>query len=78
MSGKEETMNQVEEKAEKNAEVTRPKRVNRRVGVLRDLFSFLWQNKLWWMIPIMVVLIAFSVLIWFAQSATIPFVYTLF
>ncbi len=74
MSTNEETMDKPEEKAE----LKRPKRVNRRVGVMRDLFSFLWQNKLWWMIPIIIVLIAFSVLIWFAQSATIPFVYTLF
>ena len=71
MSTNEETVEKVELK--------RPqKRGNRRVGVMRDLFSFLWQNKLWWMIPIIVVLIAFSVLIWFAQAATIPFVYTLF
>ncbi len=76
MSTKEETMDKAEDKAE--AKVSRPRRVNRRVGVMRDLMTFLWQNKLWWMIPIIIVLIAFSVLIWFAQSATIPFVYTLF
>ena len=74
MSEMEETLEQVEESTEK----PRRRRGNRRVAVLRDLMSFLWQNKLWWMIPIILVLIAFSVLIWFAQSATIPFVYTLF
>ena len=66
------------EESTQSAEPKRRKRSNRRVSVVRDLFTFLWQNKLWWMIPIIVVLVAFSVLIWFAQSATIPFVYTLF
>ena len=40
---------------------------------------FLWQRKLWWMIPIVVVLLLFGFLIFFTQSSAVaPFIYTLF
>lgn len=55
----------------------------RKIGVklciVRELFSFLWANKLWWMTPIVVVFILLGVLIWLLQSsAVVPFIYTLF
>ncbi len=40
--------------------------------------QFLWQNKLWWMIPIIITLVVLGVFVWFAQSAAVPFIYTLF
>lgn len=50
-----------------------------RLGVVRELFHFLWENKLWWMVPIIVIFVLLGVLIWLAQSAAVvPFVYTLF
>jgi hypothetical protein len=48
-------------------------------STLGELFGFLWQNKLWWMAPIVVVLLLFSGLMFLAQSSALaPFVYTLF
>jgi len=47
--------------------------------ILKELFSFLWKNKLWWMMPILIIFILLGILIWLAQnSAVIPFIYTLF
>jgi NAD/NADP transhydrogenase beta subunit len=50
-----------------------------RMGIVGDLLSFLWQRKLWWLIPMIVVIVLFGVLLIFAQgSAVAPFIYTLF
>jgi len=50
-----------------------------RVKILGELFGFLWQRKLWWMIPIVVVLLLLGLLIFFTQSSAVaPFIYTLF
>lgn len=54
------------------------KKLSSRLSILRELMQFLWQNKLWWMIPIIITLIVLGVFIWFAQSAAVPFIYTLF
>jgi hypothetical protein len=41
--------------------------------------AFLWVRKLWWMIPMVVVLLTFGLLILFTQSSALaPFLYPLF
>jgi hypothetical protein len=55
------------------------KTARRRFGIAGELLSFLWGNKRWWMVPMIVVLFAFGVLLILAQSSAIaPFIYTLF
>ena len=50
-----------------------------RSAVVRELFQFLWQQRLWWMIPLVGVLVVFGVLLFVAQSSPVaPFIYTLF
>ncbi|MBI2998214.1 MAG: hypothetical protein HYY46_07120 [Deltaproteobacteria bacterium] len=50
-----------------------------RFGIAVELVEFLWTNKLWWMIPLVVLLILFGSLIVFTQSSAVaPFIYTLF
>lgn len=50
-----------------------------RAGVVGRLCSFLWQERMWWLIPMVIVLIVFGALILFAQSSAVaPFIYTLF
>lgn len=50
-----------------------------KITIARDLILFLWQRKLWWLIPMIIVLLAFGILLIFAQSTGIaPFIYTLF
>ena len=49
------------------------------LGVARELLSFLWERKLWWLIPMVTVLLLFGILLVFASSAGVgPFIYTLF
>jgi len=48
-------------------------------GIAGELLAFLWQRKLWWLIPMMVVLLAFGLLLIFASASGVgPFIYTLF
>ena len=50
-----------------------------RLGILAELIRFMWKRKLWWIIPMILVLILFASLLIFAQgSAVAPFIYTLF
>lgn len=50
-----------------------------RLGIMGELFGYLWQRKLWWLIPMVAVLMLFAALLIFAQgSAVAPFIYTLF
>ena len=49
------------------------------LGVFGELLRFLWQRKLWWLIPMVVVLMLFALLVVFASTSGIgPFIYTLF
>jgi hypothetical protein len=50
-----------------------------RFGIAGELLSFLWQQKMWWLIPMVLVLLAFGGLMVTAQSSALgPFIYTLF
>jgi Family of unknown function (DUF5989) len=50
----------------------------RRVGIMGELMRFLWERKLWWLMPMVGVLLLLGILIIFAQSSAIaPFIYTL-
>ena len=51
----------------------------RRFGIAGELVSFFWENKRWFMLPIIVALLLAGILIILAQSSVIaPFIYTLF
>lgn len=53
--------------------------VRDRFGIAGELMSFLWQRKLWWLIPMVLVLLVFGGLMVTAQSSALgPFIYTLF
>ncbi len=50
-----------------------------RFSIAAELLTFFWERKLWWLIPMMIVLLAVGLLLVFAQgSAIAPFIYTLF
>lgn len=50
-----------------------------RFGIFGELLAFLWARKLWWMIPMILVLVLFAFILLFAtQTGVAPFVYTLF
>jgi uncharacterized protein DUF5989 len=49
------------------------------VGIVGQLLNFLWQRKLWWLIPMVTVLLLFALLLIFASASGVgPFIYTLF
>jgi hypothetical protein len=51
----------------------------RKIGIMRELFAFLWERKLWWMMPMVLTLLLFGMLLLFAESSAVaPFIYTLF
>jgi Family of unknown function (DUF5989) len=55
------------------------KAAGRRVGIMGELLAFLWERKLWWLMPMVSVLLLLGILLVFAQSSAIaPFIYTLF
>jgi len=50
-----------------------------RLDIMGELLSFFWRLKWWWLTPMILVLLIFSVLVIFSQSAAVaPFIYTLF
>lgn len=50
-----------------------------RFSIARDLLSFFWKERMWWLVPMITILLLLGVLMIFAQgSAVAPFIYTLF
>ena len=50
-----------------------------RLGIISELFQFLWERKLYWLIPMVVALITLGIVIIVSSNpATQPFIYTLF
>lgn len=50
-----------------------------KMSIIGELLGFLWERKLWWMIPMVLVFLAFGLLLIFAQGSPLaPFIYTLF
>ena len=47
-------------------------------NIFTELWMFLSQTKKWWLLPIVVILIAFGVLVALSGTAAAPFIYTLF
>lgn len=49
------------------------------LGTVRELFQFLWERKLWWLMPMMALLLVFAVLLVLGSVAGVgPFIYTIF
>ena len=47
--------------------------------IFKELWQFLGQQKKYWLLPIVIVILLFGLLLIFAQgSAVAPFIYTLF
>ncbi|MCD6568991.1 hypothetical protein J7K70_02545 [bacterium] len=50
-----------------------------RLGIIREFFYFIKHRKIWWLVPIIVVLLFLGIVIVFVEgSALAPFIYTLF
>lgn len=49
-----------------------------RGGLAGELWDFLKQNKKWWLLPILFILLVFGLLIILSGTGLAPFIYTLF
>jgi len=55
------------------------KNMTTNMGVIGEFLKFLWARKMWWLIPMVVVLLLFGFLLIFANASGVaPFIYTLF
>lgn len=50
-----------------------------RASIIGEFLTFLRERKLWWMIPVVVVILLFGLVMVAAQNSPLaPFIYTLF
>jgi hypothetical protein len=50
-----------------------------KLQIIAEYFEFLRQQKKWWMLPMVTLLLFLGLLAWFTQgSAIAPFIYTIF
>lgn len=47
-------------------------------SLVREFLQFLMENKKWWLLPIVLVLLFFGLLVVFATTGAAPFIYTMF
>ncbi len=50
----------------------------RRQGLVSEFWDFLKHNKKWWLLPIIIVVLALGALVFLSGSGAAPFIYTLF
>jgi hypothetical protein len=50
----------------------------RDIGLLREFWYLLWRTKKWWLAPLLLSLLIFSLLMVLSGTALAPFIYTLF
>lgn len=49
------------------------------MNFLKEFATFLWARKIWWMAPLVIVLIGLGSLLFLAEGSVVaPFIYTLF
>lgn len=47
-------------------------------SIVQEFWLFLKQNKKFWLLPIVLVMLVLSALVFFSGTAVAPFIYTLF
>ncbi len=55
------------------------KRPSAFMETLREIWAFLWARKLFWLLPVILVILLLSLVMWVSGSATVlsPFLYAL-
>jgi hypothetical protein len=48
------------------------------LATAQELLTFLWRSRIWWLTPIVVVILLASFLVFLEGSAVAPFIYALF
>ena len=48
-------------------------------GIVGEFFRFLREEWIWWVTPVVIILVAMAALIWYGEGSTIaPFFYAIF
>lgn len=47
-------------------------------NLLVEWWSFVRRNRKWWLLPIIIVVLCISVMVWLASGAAAPLIYSLF
>lgn len=63
---------------QKKSELERAAEERHGSNLFADFWHFLRQNKKWWLVPLLVILLALSALMLLSTSGVAPFIYTLF
>jgi Family of unknown function (DUF5989) len=50
----------------------------KRIGLARELYDFLVENRKWWLAPIVIAVLLLGLLVLLGGSAAAPFIYPLF
>jgi hypothetical protein len=50
----------------------------KRPGLVSEFWEFLRDNKKWWLLPILAVILLLGLLVFLGGSGAAPFIYTLF
>ena len=50
----------------------------KRPNIVAEFWQFLKQNKKWWILPILVLLVLFGALLVLGTTGAAPFIYTIF
>jgi Family of unknown function (DUF5989) len=60
------------------ADFEKAAQTDRQKGAAAEFWYFLSQNKKWWLLPIVTVMVLFGVLVFLSSTGAAPFIYTLF
>ncbi|MFO0829112.1 MAG: DUF5989 family protein [Phycisphaerales bacterium] len=72
-------MSEAKHKAPDNVARTFEQKAQRQnAGLFAELLDLLLHNKKWWLIPIILVLLAIGILVLIGSTAAAPFIYPLF
>jgi hypothetical protein len=53
--------------------------LGQRIGIAGELLAFLWHRRLWWLVPLVSVMLLLGLLLAFASATGVgPAIYTLF
>ena len=47
-------------------------------GLIREMAGFIRQSGKWWLVPVVLALVALGIFVVLAETAVAPFIYTLF
>ena len=64
--------------SEKKSEFEKAAEQQGRVGFMAELWGFMKENRKWWLLPILILLLVLGLLIFIAGTGAAPFIYTIF